>query len=95
MIRPALRFGLEHIGHQAREEQRSEAPVDEAFVGDRGVQTDVVRVGDVARGDRILHRSRRPRRPPRGERLGHHRTGGAGTARTSSEIDVSSRGRIG
>ena len=53
----AAGFALEQAGSQPRQQQRTETSVDDVEIGDRGVQSEVVGVGLVARGDGVLGRA--------------------------------------
>lgn len=53
---PAVGFEFEHVGHDARQQDRAHSTVDESEIGDRRMHTDVVGFGGVARCDGILGR---------------------------------------
>jgi hypothetical protein len=53
---PATGFELEEIRDDARQQQRSDTAVEELEVRDGRVQTDVIRISVLTRGDGILCR---------------------------------------
>jgi len=53
---PATGFELEEIRDDARQQQRSDTAVEELEVRDGRVQTDVIRISVITRGDGILCR---------------------------------------
>ena len=52
----ATGFDLEEACREPRQQQRAEPAVDDVEIGDRGVQTEVIRVGVIPRRDGILGR---------------------------------------